>query len=335
MEIYKGDISDTSVYDSSKVMASARGMSIRTNKSGNENFDVVNYSPYFTGPETMKVLSGMDNATVEEMKEYIMSKGGLTNYANYYNDNYKKVLGLPVNVIENGSPELSHIELRNSFMSHQAYQNWAILMEAELAVLKDIGYSADLRKYYGQSYYLDNVTADFTRGYGDVWNGMTNTYTDRSTTENGIGLHIYGNNNIITQSSDILSDGKYTIGARIDGVGNNYTLNTGHKIDTAGDGSIGISTMWGKNHTININTGSEISATGENGIAAVFDFGKNVMGGLHDDRGSYSNYSETVEMNITPDTDTQGPLVTDFNVAGTLEGKKLQFIYQKMHTFKI
>ena len=325
LRIYKGNISSTSYYNPELEIAAAPGMSIKIdNMDKKGTFDILNYVPYFTGPETMKVLTGLNNVSVEDMETYIMSKGGLKNYSNYYNFLAKPplVLGLPVNVIEHQRPELSHIELRNSFMSHQMYQNWQILMEAELAVLKDLGYDVDLRKYFGQSYYLDNMSEVFTRGYGGVWNEASGTYSGRSTTENGVGLHIYGDNSNITQASDILSDGKYTVGVRIDGVNNSYNLSSGNKIDTAGDGSIGIATMWGKNHTITLNTGSEVTAMGEDGIAASFDFGKNVIGGLDDDRGSYSTYDEKKDSNVTPNIDLQGALVDNFNVAGNLEGKK-------------
>ena len=310
LKIYKGPISP-GAYDPDMYEVVAKGGEpIKIDRSGDGKFNIFKYSPYFTGPETMKVLTGLENKTVAEMEAYLMSKGGLKNYSSYYDDTeqYPSVLGLPVNVIEQGRPELSHIELQNSFMSHQEYQNWVILMEAELAVLKDLGYNVDLRKYFGQSYYLDNVTADFTRGYGETWNGST--YSGRSQTESGTGLHIYGDNNVITQTSDILSDGKYTIGARIDGVNNTYNLvgtneNTAI-VDTAGKGSIGIAVMWGKDHKINLNEYSEVTATGEGGIATSFDFGKNVMGCLNDDRGSYSTYEMSQDKNVKAETALQG-----------------------------
>ena len=346
LKIYKGTVSPSATYNSDLEVAAKGGVPIKINSSGNGEFDISTYSPYFTGPETMKVLTGLENKTVAEMEAYIMSKGGLKNYSSYYDDTeqYPLVLGLPVNVIERGRPELSHIELQNSFMSHQEYQNWVILMEAELAVLKDLGYNVDLRKHFGQSYYLDgdgSTVTYFTRGYGEIWNESTSTYTGRSQTESGTGLHIYGDKNVITQTSDILSDGKYTIGARIDGVKNTYNLfGTDNEnkaiIDTAGDGSIGIATMWGNGHKINLNEFSEVKATGEGGIGASFDFGKNVMGGLRDDRGSYSSYEMSEEKNVKAETALQGPLVEEFNVAGNLEGKKASiYISENAHVKNI
>jgi len=328
LRIYKGDVSSSSTYNPELEIAANRGMSLNIDLLGRGTFDIYSFAPYFAGKETLKVLTGLNTDNIEDLEGYIMSNGGLRNYSRYYSvSGYPLVLGLPINVIESTGltpgeiePELSHIELRNSFMSHQDYQNWAILMEAELAVLKDLGYDVDLRKYFGQSYYLDNLTENFTRGYGETWDGIT--YSGRSTTENGIGLHIYGDNNIITQSSNILSDGNYTIGARIDGVNNKYILDDGYKIDTTGKSSIGIATMWGKNHEISIKPNSSVTSTGENGIAASFDFGKNVMGGLDDDRGSYSTYTSYHEENLIPDDVIKGPLVKNFNIEGNLKGKK-------------
>ena len=342
LRIYKGDVSSSSTYNPELEIAANRGMSLNIDLLGNGTFDIFNYTPYFAGKETLKVLTGLNTDNIEDLEGHIMSNGGLRNYSDRYSSaGYPLVLGLPVNVIEKLSPdsekyrpELSHIELRNSFMSHQRYQNWAILMEAEMAVLKDLGYDVDLRKYFGQSYYLDNLTENFIRGYGEIWDGST--YSGRSTIENGIGLHIYGNNNIITQSSNILSDGNYTIGARIDGVNNKYTLDEGYKIDTTGKSSIGIAATWGKNHEINLKQNSSVTATGNNGIAASFDFGKNVMGGLDDDRGSYSTYSSYNGENLIPEDVIKGPLVKNFNIEGNLEGKKTSiYISENAHVENI
>ena len=273
---------------------------------------------YEVAKETLKVLTGLDD-TEENMQAYIFSKGCLKNYSvNIDPWSETKVLGLPVNPIEGGA-ELSHIELRNSSMSHQYYRNWTTLMEAELAVLKDLGYTnVELRDFFGKSYYLDNITDTFSTGYGE-WNGTN--YNGYSTITNGIGLHIYGNNDIITQNSNTLSSGKAAIGTRIDGTNDTYTLNNS-LIDVKGDDSIGVAVTWGKGHNVNIDSGSTVIASGKNGIGVSFDFGKNRLGALNNDKGSYSFYRFSLKENRTPSVETQGALIENFNVEGTVNGSK-------------
>ena len=342
LRVYQQSI--TLPFDSSKILAPDKGMSIKTEAEGQGTFDIVNYSPYFAGHETLKAISGINDTDVN-MQQYIHSKGGLKNYSIYYQENspsnLPKVLGLPINGLEKGKDkedsdvdaELSHIELRNSFMSHQEYRNWSVLMEAELAVLKDIGYTGvEVRKHFGKSYYLngDGITPSiFSTGFGE-WNGTG--YSGYSTVADGIGLHIYGDNNIIDQQCNILSNGQNSIGARIDGVHNTYSL-TSSQIDMQGKGSIGIAATWGKNHNISIGSGSSVSATGEGGIGASFDFGKNEMGIYGVDKGSYSYYKK---QNIIPDVETQGALVDKFTVNGTLSGKKAAiYISENAHVADI
>lgn len=286
-----------------------------------EDFDIATYSPYYVGENTIKVLGGDDD--YDDARDAIVANGGFTNYSGYYSSNARpKVYGMPIHPIDNGEegPELSHLELRNSFMSHQDYRNWLVPMEAELAVLKDVGYDIDLRRHFGKSYYLSNVTDTFTSGFSE-WDGTAYTGTPSDVTQ-AVGVHIYGDNNTITQASDILTAGDGSFGVRIEGVNNTYTLKTGQDIQADGTDSIGLGVTWGSGHQITVETGASVTANGTDGVAVAFDFGDTLFGGYDTDKGSYSYYYDPLEVNIDPEAETRAALVSKFNVAGTLTGEQ-------------
>ena len=324
LRIYKGDPAEAFV-PANEIKPEDK------NAINEEGFDIFNYSPYFVGENTLKVLSG--EATAADAKNKIIEKGGLVNYSQMYVNEedpeaseYKTVFGLPIHPsddIKKGEVDLSHIELRNSFMSHQDFRNWLTLMEAELAYLKDIGYNIELRDYFGKSYYLNgnDVLEDYALGYSE-WDG--NEYTvNPSLIDNGVGIHIYSKHNNIRQiTNDIYTAGNGAVGVRIDGEHNTYTLDSTANIITTGNDSLGIAATWGKDHVVNVSNGSTVSATGDNGIAVSFDFGSNMLGKVSCIKGSYINYDGEDKKDFSPELETQGALIETFNTAGTLTGSK-------------
>ena len=316
LRLYQGSMTDP--FDPDSELAPAPGMAV----GKEEEFDIDAYSPYYVGENTLKVLGQNDD--YDDARAAIIANGGFTDYSEYYTRFERpNVYGMPIHPMDgNGEagPDLSHLELRNSFMSHQGYRNWLVPMEAELAVLKDVGYDIDLRRHFGKSYYLNNITDTFTGGFSE-WDGSAYTGAPSDVTQ-AVGVHIYGNNNTITQASDILTAGDGSFGVRIDGVNNTYTLKTGQDIQADGTDSIGLGVTWGSGHQVTVESGAEVSANGKDGVAVAFDFGDNLLGGYDTDKGSYSYYYDPLEVNIDPEAETSAALVSKFNVAGTLTGEQ-------------
>ena len=335
LRIYTG--TSNPIDDSAHEMVPTRGGLV-----GPGGFDAITYSPYFAGKETIKVLGG--DADYNTARQNIVDKGGLINYSDYYpieaHKPYPTVYGLPIHPTDDaGTFELSHIELRNSYMSHQDFRNWLVPMEAELALLNDIGYNINLRKYFGKSYYLSGKDINhmeqhqYYKGFSEL--SGNNYTTDFSTIDQAVGIHIYGDFNDVIQRApsplekeaegivndgNILMNGEGSIGVRIDGVNDTYTLNSGN-IYANGKENIGIAVTYGHGHNISINSGTAVTATGENSIAASFDFGANLFGTADSNiKGSYINYVKG--NNVAPDVANQGELVTNFNIGGTLEGSE-------------
>lgn len=236
--------------------------------------------------------------------------------------------GLPVNGYEGDEAELSHIELEHSLMSHQSYRNYTTFMEAELAALQDMGYDIDRRNFFGFSVYGNNETIINHNGYfarnaaGDAYlPGQGNTATL------GVGLHIYGKNNAVTQVADLLADGVAGTGIRVDGSNNTLCIASGVRVSANGLGGTGLLVAYGKEQKI-YSKGS-IEANGTGGVAVRFDFGHNLLGDDTEKRGSWiwsvdgslesiagSNNYDTSELPLNLD----GALVSTFNVSGSLSG---------------
>ena len=275
---------------------------------------------YFTGEHVEDVLQGALLSYPENPDDFGDTYAG-------------KMPGLPINAWEytdeggneNGYfAELSHIELQNSLLSHQLYRNWNTLMEAEIALMQDIGLSIDRRAWYGYSIYNSGLTLTNNHPFYARENGQY-IVGQPSTMPWGIGLHVYGSNNHITQQADLLADGSYAVGVRLEGQNNDLSIANGTRVQANGYGGSALLVSYGRNHQIQID-GSAV-ALGTDGIAARFDFGDNVVGSNFETRGSWIR---TAGAEVTGDyvehanlpSEIQGALVNSFNVAGTLAGSK-------------
>ena len=233
--------------NNNNIIAPDRGMIVISDKTQKAEdygvnkdyvFDISRNAPYFAGPKTMQIVSGVSDEeikgkTEEQIIEYCQEKikknGGIIHYSDTYTESgtkeATKVNGLPIHPFdEPDSIDLSHTELRNSYMSHQNFRNWTTFMEAELSSLADIGYDIDLKQYFGKSFYLDKITADV-----DTSNFATRDFTK----DYAIGVHVYGEKNNITQVGYISATGSGSFGVRVDGINDEYMLGKNDNSNTA------------------------------------------------------------------------------------------------------
>lgn len=257
------------------------------------------------------------------------------------------VPGLPINSIEIGAPdsgesggdadddeqgqgntlreednwefEFSHIELQNSLLSHQSYRNWGIPMEAELALLQDLGLEIDRRNFFGYSVYKSgdasavNTVVNTNPFYARKEDGTSFIIGAPNKNLYGIGLHIYGSYNHVIQKAELLADGTFGIGIRVDGANNTIDIPEETRITANGTQGYGIVFSYGKEHVLNV--AGSVEATGSKGVALRFDFGQNMLGDeVGGTRGSYV-CSDCTEV---PDA-IDGALMQQVNIQGQLK----------------
>ena len=243
---------------------------------------------YFVGENVSEVLGG----TGEKVKKF------------------QNVDGIPILGWENGRPDFSHINLARGLMSHHNYRSYTALMEAELAIMQDIGYDIDRRNFFGRSIYSDGNGTDGnpfknTQGYF-ARNAAGTAYElgKENTATLGVGLHVYGSNNNILQttdaakgagSADLLACGTGGAGIRIDGVRNTITVDQGVTVSADGENGRGVLVAYGHDNRVVID--GTVTAAGAGGDGVRFDFGSNSMGGNEEYRGSYLRYQRDVDEN--------------------------------------
>ena len=293
-----------------------------------------------------------ENPDASESDYFIVDDG---DFAYFTGDNvtaalegatFNGVSGLPVNGWESDTDkddnvikkfEGSHFQTAG-MMSHRTYSNYTAFMEVELAAMQDLGYDFDRKAYFGYSVYGNDGTINNTQGFS-ARNSEGTAYTsDYSQIPLGIGLHVYGANNKITQSANILTQGTGAVGIRVDGEGNTINVPTSTEIHADGLKGKGVLISYGRNQNLNLE--GTVTATGQGGNAVEFNFGSSSNGAQDEYRGSYIRYGRVVDevtgditeaynKNLTNmDNNTynssaeelNGELVTDFNLSGKITG---------------
>ena len=151
---------------------------------------------------------------------------------------------IPIQGFELGEFDGNHCMI-DSMMGHRTWMTYSMPIEADLAMLQDIGYNIDRKAYFGYSLYDSNRTETVTTGYSarnDEGTAYTGEYSNISY---GVGLHIYGSDNTVTKKGNILTKGDAATGILVSGVRNTVTVDEGTEIHADGDYGVGVQAAYG------------------------------------------------------------------------------------------
>ncbi|HMM38528.1 MAG TPA: autotransporter domain-containing protein [Desulfovibrio sp.] len=224
---------------------------------------------------------------------------------------------------------LGHPALLGSIMSYSPLRNM-LFTEVELAVLKDMGYQIDLKKFFGKSYYPSRLggllTTDTAMPLGRVGAyldetalSVTNTDGFRGDASYATGLHVYRDRLNVTQAADISAGGHGAGGIRVDGVGNTVTVPTGVTVAADGSYGTGLLVSYGKENVVDIQ--GVVRAEGEMGIGAHFGIGMSGITSYFYQAGADARTNSDDRYFYTKmNSDLNGALVNALNVSGELSG---------------
>lgn len=291
-----------------------------------------NSGVFLESPNVLEVLDGAHIGFDEKQQREGLPISGWELYYRELNGEHWSTLadkaGEPLpRYLADGFIDLSHDLSLNSLMSHYAYRNMATFNEVVLAAMQDFGMDLDRREYFGKSYYGSNITDINTGGYSERNKEGTAYLVDvPNKAKWGIGLHILGKNNTITQQGDILSEGQASAGVVLSGLTNNTVwIPKDTTIRMTGEKSDGFLVNYGNSHNVYID--GVVSSTGAEGIGLRLDFGGNILMNSLRVRGSYLDLAydddkNQVKMLKDFASELNGPLTKDVVIGGTIEGKE-------------
>lgn len=238
--------------------------------------------------------------------------------------------GIPVSFNKGGLPFLN---LRNTLLAFTNYKNYGSFTELELALLQDLGYLIDTKKFFGKSIYsfgaiskkiIHNLDFDFIAEKSES-NSSGFLKIPYAT-----GLHIYGSNNRVTYKGKIRSKGKYVTGIRSDGSNNNIYIDKNASIKIDGERGVGLALFYGKDNKVYID--GEISSIGSKGIGILASYGSNIFSDLEEYRGSYQRsqskaittgkYTKEEGTHLPLFREQNGPIANFINIKGSVIGNK-------------
>lgn len=239
--------------------------------------------------------------------------------------------------------------------SHEDYINTGFYSETELLVLKDLGFDVRPREFIGTELISrgspdQRVKNNFNSGFY-AYSERTSTYdiSHPASLPLTTGLHIGGKFNEVSQSSSIVAIGAGSVGVRIDGTDNSYTLDQDSSIIENGYDSAGIAVTYGSGHELDIR--GRVYAGGAGGVGIALAFPSNLRSNLVEYRGSYfrvrpldeqkgqeEERKQEIERNSLRDLpqELNGPLTKELRISGHIYGNKAGiFIGQDAHAAKI
>ncbi|MBQ9275918.1 MAG: hypothetical protein IJ228_14035 [Succinivibrio sp.] len=295
---------------------------------------------YFQGEHTKELLTQSGVQPQAAAAAAAASEGGDKAKAKAQADAAALPEGLlPISFAEAGRPCIAR---GRGLLSCTDYSNVGFYDALELRVLQDLGYALYPEQFGGDNYYqsgtftsrLSFETAHgFTAYDKEKSEYKKNRYSELPLT---VGTGLYGRYLKVTQTLPVMSTGYASVGARLDGAENTYTVPEGSRILVQGSHGSGIAVSYGRDHVLNLH--GEVSAGGPGGVGVRAAFGSNLRSDALEYRGSYlrvrsddfkaGKLSKSKAQAPLLPYDLQGPLIKRLNLTGQISGTQAALLIE-------